>query len=205
LKGARQFVLIQTATLMLSALPFLAPPQAKAGESVTLTQVVEKTMECYFNRLPGDRSAAEELARELPVPPQFRSPAGVFVTLSKCGRARACWGSVFPEHSNVVRSTVYATVGALTREYRYPPVTAGEWRTLRPQVTVVRSVEPVQRLSSQNPLRDGLMVRAGGKSGVILPGEARDAHYQLVQCRLKAGIKPGEPYQTYRIKADVFR
>jgi hypothetical protein len=51
----------------------------------------------------------------------------------------------------------------------------------------------------------GLMVRAGGKAAVILPGEASDAYYQMVLCKLKAGIRPKQPCQMYRIKADVFK
>jgi AMMECR1 domain-containing protein len=100
---------------------------------------------------------------------------------------------------------VYATLGALTKEYRYKPIGRTEWQTLKPQVTVVRALEPISGIRDQNPIQDGLMVRAGNRSGVILPGEARDAFYQLVQCKLKAGVRPGESYQLYRIVADVYQ
>ncbi len=146
----------------------------------------------------------DEFIAGLAVSSQFRRAAGVFVTLSRGGKSRACWGSVFPEHPDLVKSTVYATLGALTKEYRYAPVRRNEWRLLKPQVTVVQSIEPISGLAGQNPLRDGLMVRSRGKAAVLLPGEARDAHYQLVQCKLKAGIKPGEPCQLYSIKAEVY-
>ncbi|MBY0405881.1 MAG: AMMECR1 domain-containing protein, partial [Cyanobacteria bacterium] len=133
-------------------------------------------------------------------PPSFRKPAGVFVTLSKNGKPRACWGSLFPEQRDVVQSTIITTIGALTKEYRYAPIKQSEIKDLKPQVTLIRGIEPIQTISSINPLRDGLMVRSGAKSGIILPGEVKDAFYQMVQCKLKAGISPGEPFQMYRIK-----
>src|SRR5262249_13537090 len=102
------------------------------------------------------------------------------------------------------KQTVFSTLNALTKEYRYPPIKKSEWKKLKPQVTVVKGVEPITSIAYQNPLRDGLLVRSGGKAGVYLPGEAADAYYQLVQCKLKAGIKPGEPYQLYRLRTDIY-
>ncbi len=172
---------------------------------VALTDVVRQTMAAWFGETPQPHASVQALAQKMPPLGKYPRPVGVFVTLSHQGKPRACWGSVYPQHENAAKATVYATVGALTQEYRYPPITRGEWRRLKPQVTVVTTIEPVRGIEAINPLKDGLMARAGGKSCVILPGEARDAHYQLVQCKLKAGIRPGEPYQLYRIQADVYQ
>jgi AMMECR1 domain-containing protein len=161
-------------------------------------------MRAYFQPDQATPSA-EQLAKGYTLSKELESPAGVFVTLSHKGKSRACWGTVFPEHRNMVQATVDATLGALSREYRYPPIRAHEWPSLTPQVTLIRRIIPASSIQSINPLRDGLMVRSGGKSGVILPGEYGDAHTQLVQGKLKAGIQPGEPYQLYRIQADVFQ
>lgn len=193
---------------------------AHSPTQLSLPQVVERTLEFHFKpRLPagpgplagsGNHSskptteALAEFVASLPVASAFKRSAGVFVTLSRAGKSRACWGSVFPEHQDLVKATIYATLGALTKEYRYSPVRSNEWKLLKPQVTVVQAVEPIAGLWAQNPLRDGLMVRSRGKAAVILPGEARDAHYQLRQCQLKAGIRPGEPCQLYSIKAEVY-
>jgi AMMECR1 domain-containing protein len=146
----------------------------------------------------------QEFADSLDVPPQFKQPHGVFVTLSFHGKTRACWGSVDPQHENVVKSTVYATLGALTKEYRFHPIRASEWQRLKPQVTIIKAVEPIDSIANQNPLRDGLLVRAGGRAAVLLPGEASDATYQLVQCKLKAGIQPKESCQLYRLRTDIY-
>jgi AMMECR1 domain-containing protein len=176
---------------------------AEAGQTPPLTDVVRKTLEIYFCPT-GNRAALRQYEKSLPVDPQYNKPSGVFVTLSRDGKSRGCWGSVFPEQSNIVKSTVYAALGALTRDYRYKKISRSEFLNLKPQITVIRSVEPIRNISEINPFRDGLMVRSGGKSGVLLPKEAIDAHYQLVQCKVKAGIKPGEPCQLYRLKADIY-
>ncbi len=190
-------------SLVLLGLMFSIFTMASAQAMTTLPQVVRMTMAQYFS--PTHTQDWNRWAAGIPVSPMYKQPAGLFVTLSVNGRSRACWGTLFPEHANQVQATVFNTLGALTKEYRFPPIRPDEWEHLKPQVTVVKGIEPVSSLAAVNPLRDGLMVRSGGKSGIILPGEARNAHYQLVQCKLKAGIQPGERYQIYRIRTDVYR
>jgi AMMECR1 domain-containing protein len=174
------------------------PPKTSLPELVKLVESV------YFGEKRIGDDTIEHFAARLPVDPRFRKPAGVFVTLSRHGKTRACWGTVTPQSPTIVVATVDATMGALTREYRFAPITKGEWRKLKPQVTVIRSVRPIPSIALQNPITQGLLVRSGGKSGVLLPGEASDAYYQLVQCKLKAGIAPGEPYQLYSLRTEIY-
>lgn len=144
---------------------------------------------------------------------------GVFVTLSKKGKTRACWGNLQGSSQNLVRDTIYTTMDALKKDYRHPQIKASEVNFLKPQVTVIRKMESINSISELNPLKDGLMLRQGGRSGVVLPGEAYDSHHQLVMCKLKAGIasnrgskgdnrngsKQSQNYQLYRLEADVFK
>jgi AMMECR1 domain-containing protein len=174
------------------------------AEPLTPTQLVQKTGQLYFSQNtsgPSWHSFLQTAQLSLHYP----KPRGVFVTLSRNGKPRACWGSAYPQYKTVSEATVYATLGALTKEYRYPPVQKSEWPLLKPQVTVVKALQPVNRLAVINPLRDGLLVRQGGRAGVMLPGEARDATYMLVQAKLKASIRPKEKFQLYRIVADVYQ
>lgn len=171
---------------------------------VSLTDIVRQVEAIHFGDKQLGQQTLSEFARSLPVASRFKQRAGVFVTLSRHGKSRACWGNVFPQEPDIAQATVFATIGALTKEYRYAPIQPYEWKQLKPQVTVVRSVEPISSMRMQNPLTDGLLVRSGGKAGVLLPGEAVDAHYQLVQCKLKAGIAPGEPCQLYRLRTEIY-
>jgi AMMECR1 domain-containing protein len=171
--------------------------------AIELPEVVHQTMEIYFEKPDVDKQLAEIVSRnknDL----RYKRKAGVFVTLSRNGKSRACWGSVDPDGPDLVQATIHATLEALTNEYRYKPVSSSEWRKLKAQVTVVNDVEPIADIHGINPWRDGLMVRSNGKSGVLLPGEASDAFYELVRCKLKAGIQAGEPCQLFRLKAQIY-
>ncbi len=179
-------------------------PLVKTQTTDSLPEVVRQTLALHFGE-STDYESFDELAHSFVVPKKFQKTAGLFVTLSRNGKTRACWGSMNPQYPNLVVGTVYTTESALSKEYRYKKIRANEWQLLKPQVTVVRSVEPIGSMAEQNPLMYGLMVRAGIRSAVILPGEAVDAHYQLVMCKLKAGIPSSQPCQLYRIKADVFK
>jgi AMMECR1 domain-containing protein len=130
---------------------------------------------------------------------------GVFVTLSKNGKTRACWGFMHPQNKNLIQDTIQATLGALTKEYRYEPIKKSEIADLKVQVTIINSIRPIQSLTGQNALKSGLFLRAGNKSAVVLPGEALDAKYQLIMCQQKAGLKSGEKYQLYTLKAQIFK
>jgi uncharacterized protein len=167
------------------------------------TQLVRETMALYFKS--PQNADYKPLADKYAAYNQTIHPVGIFVTLSIHGKPRACWGSFMPDDKGPINGIIHATLGALTKEYRYPPVRADEWSSLKCQVTLIRTIEPLQTLADLNPLRDGIMVRSGGKSGILLPGEARDATYELVQAKLKAGIGPHEPLQMYRLVADVYK
>lgn len=195
---------IQATPIALLCALLLPAAQSTEKRLSPLAQVVNQTMEFYFDMPATSHRSINKFIRDLAVSPPYRKTGGVFVTLSQKGKPRACWGTVTPEHANLVEATVYATLGALTKDYRYKPINAHKWRKLKPQVTVITAIVPIAELGSQNPLRDGLMVRAGGKSGVLLPGEVIDATYQLVQCKLKAGIKANESCQLYRLKAEIY-
>jgi AMMECR1 domain-containing protein len=180
------------------------PSIAFSARSITLPQLVKMTLAHYFEEKPANPASWEQWVRSLPPVSQNAQPSGLFVTLSLNGKTRACWGSPYPKAGSLARTTVETTLDALNREYRYPPIQAHEWRKLKPQVTLIRKMEPVGKQDSLNPITEGLLVRSGGRSGVMLPGEAVDATYQRVQALLKAGISPKEPYQSYRLVSDIY-
>lgn len=189
----------------------LAPTLCLA-DVLSPTELAQKTGSLYFAQSKSARRGFPQPTPSWPaflatvtLKPNYTSPRGVFVTLSQSGKPRACWGSAYPQYKTVGEATVFATLGALTKEYRYPPIRPAEWSRLKVQVTVVKALQPVNRLGAINPLRDGLLVRQGGKAGIMLPGEATDATYMLVQAKLKAGIRPQETFQLYRIVADVYQ
>jgi uncharacterized protein (TIGR00296 family) len=195
-----QFGKYSAIILAVSLACLIARADAKAP---SLAALARQTMQAYFEKSNGSGCTVRNLLHQK-APSEYNKPAGVFVTLSANGKTRGCWGSVYPEHANLMESTIYATIGAITKDYRYKPIRSSEWQELKTQVTVIEQVVPIENIQSLNPLKDGLLIRAGHKSGVLLPGEAIDATYELVCCKLKAGIHRGEPYQLYKLKAAIY-
>ncbi len=200
------FIAAFSSTLFVASPFALATAQPDAEQrvkTVKLNEIAMKTVENHF--LPdGKRKSLTQLTEEFSQGKVAGKPRGVFVTLSKNGKTRACWGSISPEYADLIASTVYTTEAALNKEYRFAQVKRSEVDQLKAQVTVVKSVDPIESIREINPIRHGLFVRQGGRAAVLLPGECVDAHYQLVQCKLKAGIPVKSRCQMYRITADVF-
>lgn len=204
------------ARIVITKANYLQGSRSSKNDYVPLPEIARRTMYRYFGKtsegasaeIAGSTSAAQgpmlDIANSVKVDPKFMAPAGVFVTLSKNGKTRACWGSVYPREASAARETVLATLGALNKEYRFKRISPLELKNLKIQVTVIRGLSAVPDTSTINPLVDGVMVRSGGRGGVILPGEAVDAYYELVLAKLKAGIKPSDPCQIYKMKAEIY-
>jgi AMMECR1 domain-containing protein len=171
-------------------------------KAIPLNKIAQATLLNHFEPHP---KSLDTLVKSFTVPEIYKQSKGLFVTLSKNGKTRACWGSINAQESNLVKATIVTCEEALSKEYRYPPIKRHELADLKCQVTVVERIEPVSKRATLNPLIDGLMVRSGSKAAVLLPGEASDPHYQVMQCKVKAGITPQEPCQIYRMRAHVYR
>ncbi|HEY9855331.1 MAG TPA: AMMECR1 domain-containing protein [Stenomitos sp.] len=135
---------------------------------------------------------------------RLKVPGGVFVTITRDGKTRGCWGTVQPERATLAEQIAVAAVKALRYDYRHQPISRSEWPELRFYVSLVGPMTPVSSPAALSPLRQGLFVTAGGKGGVLLPGEAKTARYQLAECRKKAGLRPRERVMMYRFNTVVF-
>jgi hypothetical protein len=52
-----------------------------------------------------------------------------------------------------------------------------------------------------SPARDGLLVRMGQRTGVVLPGEARTARWAYREACRKASVRPGQEPELFRFEA----
>lgn len=176
---------------------------------------------------PGDRAALVELARAtlaahlggrpLPRVPEVAGAAlerGAFVTLTEGGELRGCLGHVAADRAlgEVVREM---TVAAAREDPRFAPVIPDELPALALEISVLS--KPVPLACPVDPAavivgRDGLMVRRGRQSGLLLPQVATgydwDAEAFLAATCRKAGLPPEawrEPgTDVFTFQADVF-
>lgn len=137
------------------------------------------------------------------VPAPLAAPAGVFVTFSRDGVTRGCWGGVAPRAGRLADELAEAAGKALTLDRRQRPIRRGDLRGLVAHVSVVGELDPVGDPASLQPRRHGLLVAGPGKGGVLLPGEAATAAWQVATCRRKAGLRRGERARMYRFETAV--
>lgn len=139
------------------------------------------------------------------------SKSGVFVTITDSGGLRGCIGyaePVMPLHE----ALRLAAVAAATEDPRFDPLRPEDLDAVRFEVTVldepalIRAGTPQEYISAIIPGRDGLIVRRGGASGLLLPQVAAEYGWSAREflentCR-KAGLDPDSWMQ---VGTDVYR
>ncbi|MGH7644614.1 MAG: AmmeMemoRadiSam system protein A [Gemmatimonadales bacterium] len=154
--------------------------------------------------------------RALPVVPggwAGRVSRGAFVTLSADGALRGCIGRVVPDRplAALVRDMA---VAAARDDPRFPPVVAEELSGVRLEISVLTAPAPLAAVLPELVVigRDGLIVRRGEASGLLLPQVAAEHGWRpdlflAAACR-KAGLagdawrEPGTEVLTFQ--AEVF-
>lgn len=137
-----------------------------------------------------------------PALPKKETPApfGVFVTLVKRGTVRGCYGSMEPSGKTLEQLVVEAALGASRFDPRSKPLRGDELAQVQIIISIVGPTVPVVTMSEVDPKIDGLMVRAGDRKSVLLPGEARTGRWQLKKNLRQAGIRRGQSYEKFRFR-----
>ncbi len=171
------------------------------------------------------RTAVEEYLRsgvkiEPPpeTPPDLYENRGVFVTLKTFPQRelRGCIG--YPEPiMPLVLATIDAAISAATRDPRFYPVGIEELPKLLFEVTVLTPPQPIEVPPEELPKaikvgRDGLIVRCGYASGLLLPQVPVEWGWNeeefLAQTCVKAGLPPNcwlDPRcQFYKFQGQIF-
>lgn len=140
------------------------------------------------------------------LPPELQAPCGTFVTLRTTGGAlRGCIGTLAPTCPNRGQEIVRNAIGACARDPRFEPVRPDELASLTYSVYLLDPPEPTDE-TGLDPAVFGLIMRARGKHGVLLPGiEGIDTvPRQLAALRRKIGLSADEPVQLERFRVHVF-
>ncbi len=144
------------------------------------------------------REAVSAWARGKPLPPVPPDPAlqrhaGVFVSLHRAGELRGCIGHL-EDDLPLGEVTRRMAVAAAREDPRFAPLGPDELEGLEVEISVLT---PVVRVKPEEvtPGRDGVLVRRGGRQGLLLPQVAPEMRWgreDLLDgtCR-KAGLVPG--------------
>jgi AmmeMemoRadiSam system protein B/AmmeMemoRadiSam system protein A len=145
------------------------------------------------------------------ITPKLKEPYGIFVTINKHGNLRGCIGRLIGDQPLYLTCQRMARAAAL-EDPRFPPVTKDELLDLEIEISILT---PMQQVKDKNEIvigRDGLLIRKGMYSGVLLPQVASEYGWDvdefLAQTCYKAGLPTdalkSKETEIYRFSAEVF-
>lgn len=187
-------VALQAGTALGSGLPDYRQAEVRAA-------IAQLTRDAVWTQL--DVSARGTLPRRVAGSGVLENPAGAFVTYSRNGVTVGCWGTVAPRTVSLAEEVQVNAIKALTMDRRFRPIRRGDLAGLVAHVSVIGPLEPVTSAAELWPRRFGLLVGGAGKGGVLLPGEAATATWQIATCRRKAGLRLRERASMYRFETVV--
>jgi AMMECR1 domain-containing protein len=170
----------------------LAPLRASAADGLALVRLARA-------------GVAAEVRGEPPPRIEGRSPPRpVFVTIERRGHVVGCRGSLVCRGRSLEAEVVLAARAAAGHDPRYPPLGRADLADFRVTVTVVDRLQALERVDALTPA-EGLVLRSGGRTGVVLPWEGRDPQVRLGWAYRKAGVAPGTSCKLDRLIAERWR
>jgi AmmeMemoRadiSam system protein B/AmmeMemoRadiSam system protein A len=167
-----------------------------------LLTIAKKTLSEYVrNKKVPDISVESDV---------LQKECGAFVTLKKKnGDLRGCIGRIVAEEPLflVVRDMAIA---AASQDYRFPPVTPSEIDDIDIEISVLTPMQKVNSVEEIEVGRDGLMIKRGYMSGLLLPQvpveQGWDKETFLVHTCYKAGLPPDawKSSELWKFQAIVF-
>jgi AmmeMemoRadiSam system protein A len=136
----------------------------------------------------------------------LKEKKGCFVTLKKDGELRGCIGTVHPTRENLASEIRHNAIAAGTQDPRFWPVQENEMKLIKISVDVLSNPEKIKSTDELDPQLYGVIVRSGGKVGLLLPHlEGIDTVEEQVNiARQKAGIWPEEEIELWRFKVERY-
>jgi hypothetical protein len=135
----------------------------------------------------------------------FSSNAGVFVTLNHQSNLRGCIGYPLPD-KKLYNALLEAAISAATEDPRFPSVTFEELDQITFEVTVLT---PPQEIEVSDPQeypskvkvgRDGLIVKSGFNSGLLLPQVPKEYGWNEEEFLGHTCEKAGLPKEQWKEK-----
>lgn len=161
--------------------------------------------------LSGGGEIADPVSR-YGLPPRLIAPGAAFVTLKRQGALRGCIGHVVavePLHLSVLHNAVHSCKDP---RFTADPITAAEELQLHVEISVLSRYRMVGSTGEIQVGRDGLILRAGRNSGLLLPQVPAEQGWNLEQYLAGLSRKAGLPAdgwrkaqaRLYRFTAQVF-
>lgn len=169
-----------------------------------LLLLARRTLEAHFRGEPPPRLASDRAET-------FGQPRAVFVTLRKGGQLRGCIGTLTPE-GDLSKTVPRFAVRAALEDPRFAPVQESELLVCRIEISVLTPPRLLEDAKQIEVGRDGLIIEARGRSGLLLPQVATEWGFDretfLGEVSKKAGL-PAHAWQEpdarlWSFQAEVF-
>lgn len=144
------------------------------------------------------------LGKSAPVITSQTPAKGVFVTIERDGTILGCRGTLRPRERTLEAEIVSAATGASKFDPRYGPIRPEKLGKFLVTVTIVESLESIASADGLKP-SEGLVLRSGSKTGVVLPWEGKDPKTRLSWAYKKAGVAPGASVTLMKMIAERYR
>ena len=176
-----------------------------------MTQLTNKERENLLDFTRKNISWKLGLEETQPVLEMKGEHCGAFVTLRKEGNLRGCIGNIISEKP--VSETIFdISIAAAFRDPRFLPLAIDELDKITIEISLLSPLEKVDNTAKIKPGRDGLYVKNGNYSGLLLPQVATEQEWDretfINQTFVKAGLTPeyrdNENTEIYSFTAEVF-
>ncbi len=175
----------------------------------SLIKLAHDSIESFLNN--------ETLKVDSQLKEMFSEKRGAFVTLKKNGELRGCIGYVEPIFE-LWTTIIRAARSAAFEDPRFIPLSKKEYRDIKIEVSVLTLPQKiivkdyVEYYSKIKIGEDGLIVKRGNRSGLLLPQVATEYNMDVVEflehtC-LKAGLRKDaykeHDCEVYKFQAEIF-
>jgi AmmeMemoRadiSam system protein A len=172
-------------------------------EKRDLLNLVKTTVECKVRGLKQPKYE--------PVSDKLQEKRGVFVTIHKRGMLRGCIGWLQASEP-LVQTVKDMAEAAAFNDPRFRPVSTDELDFLEYEISVLTPLQKVQDINEIQVGIHGLLLRNGGRSGLLLPQVAADRSWDTITFLEETCRKAGLSRQTWKdpgteifiFSADVF-
>ena len=155
-------------------------------------QILDAAKLGVYNAVTGSSKPFEGI-----IPEKLDKNYATFVTLTKNGSLRGCMGHLFT--NNRLLDEIRETSGlACTNDYRFGAVRENELNELEYEVTVLSRMIRVTDTNDIKIGRDGLFIRYGNNSGLLLPQVASERDWDVETFLENVCIKAGLPDDAYK-------
>ena len=129
--------------------------------------------------------------------PSLIEKKGAFVTLTVEGNLRGCIGRVEPQ-TPLFETVSEMAVSAAFQDPRFPPLTLPELSRCVLEISVLSALKRLSDLRELEVGKQGLMVRRGFSSGLLLPQVAAHNRWSAEEFFGQGCLKAGIPIDAWR-------